>query len=471
MSDSLGTANTPDSPRETPIKHARDHQISVISENVFSGVHPPGDSHAGKWGPEPCAGTNMHMQSESNGKLCIENLRNKENLMRSEHKSGQWRRRQQPQSRCKRARMTPNLRKNRPFQANLSSQAKAVRSPMGADQDARETKRNQSGQPLVRGISEFQLFSLNKADQTKEAPSDEAKPKGIRKISKQLFNMSKDRECADFRTAKRIRKRAADLRLVRERRCAEKTDYHARIQRERRLLLSRREAKRKRPKRRTNPDSFLAGALRKMSFNSKLIYKNKLRLFFKNLRQNCFSPRESPSPQTLCEWTRSRAHVRLPRVERRQHGKKLLKIREISESPSKVLDAPGIVDDFYTHTQEVSSKGILFISLKNTVYSFNLANNKTQKIKTSFTNSPSSIKVGPSGGRVAIGDTRGNLNLIDIEKNCYLFQSKVHRGRLGIIDYLSPHVLVTGGKDSALNLIDMRMKPKRNSISRSETVR
>ena len=184
-------------------------------------------------------------------------------------------------------------------------------------------------------------------------------------------------------------------------------------------------------------DNFLGDSLKDLSFNQKLIKKNKLRLFFRQMRT---------------ELSGGSKGIR----QSNQSTKRCYKIRKIEEKPFKVLDSPGMANDFYTHTQAVSKDGLLFITLKGIVYSFCLANNKTQKIKTSFQNSPSCIATGPDGHTVAIGDIRGNLNLIDVNKNCYLFKSKVHSSRLGVAQFLNSNVLITGGKDSCLKVVDFR---------------
>lgn len=240
--------------------------------------------------------------------------------------------------------------------------------------------------------------------------------------------------------SKRIKKIKLDDRLVRHRVSRSGFDIQSK------LIQEKHERKK-------SSDSFLGNKLKNLSFNKKLIYKNKLRIFFKKMKSSLIGNIDDVDKE----------NVNLGQVSQRKsfmimNDMKQRKIRKIEEKPSKVLDAPGISDDFYTHTQDVSSKGILFISLNSIVYSFDLEHNKTQKIKTSFQNSPSCIKSDPDGTKVIIGDIKGYLNLVDIQKNCYLMKSKPHKGRLGICSFIDQNTIITGGKDSYLKVIDLRTK-------------
>jgi hypothetical protein len=353
--------------------------------------------------------------------------------------------------------MTPNLRKNLKGKRSLFSYSKQM-----FEQNSHQVNNILVSQKLNHKnkknfISEFKVFSNLKKQKrnilNKSGLKEEYKNPEFNNISKKLFE---NKNKIKIIQRKRIKK--FDARFIKKSN-RNLMKYNFRIHKEITFLKNR---KTKKQKSKTRKNSFLAGALKGLTFNSKLIIKNNLRVFFKKLRTEFFNTkpdtRKNNHPPVFENMIHDLGNTKHP-------FKRNMKIRKIAESPAKVLDAPGIQDDFYTHTLEVSSKGILFISLKNTVYSFNLTNNKTQKIKTSFTNSPSSIKISPSGSKVAIGDIRGNLNLIDIEKNCYLYKKKVHQGRLGNIDFLNPKVLTTAGKDSRLNIIDLREKQRRTPIS------
>ena len=432
------------------IKHntsSQDNHIEIISDNLISALKLKSKSNNCKLTIKSKHDNAYAINSEIKAICFKENLKNKENLMLSDHKKSSVSQRNRfILNFHNRTQMTPNLRKHFNFKKNLYSQNKK----RSSTNSMIKIKHNKMGlfQKKLKSkeISEFQISSHNK----KVVKADNnTKRSGLRKLSKELFKIQKTKKIKKIKWKK---KKKADQRFFKQSYNIDQISYHLTLQKEHNEIILNKKNK----KNRTPKNSFLADALTKLTYNSKLILKNNLRLFYKNLRSQFRM--EKPNANKKGSVVNYKHKITFSDIKDTQSSKNMVKIRKVSESPCKVLDAPGIIDDFYTHTQEVSSKGILFISLNNIVYSFNLANNKTQKIKTSFENSPSSIKVNQSGNQVAIGDNRGHLNLIDIQKNCYLFKSKVHRGRLGVIDYLNPHVLITGGKDSCLNIIDLRIK-------------
>lgn len=55
-------------------------------------------------------------------------------------------------------------------------------------------------------------------------------------------------------------------------------------------------------------------------------------------------------------------------------------VRKISRVPYKILDAPGIQDDFYLHLVDWSSKNILAVGLENSVYLWNASTSRVTKL-------------------------------------------------------------------------------------------
>ena len=219
---------------------------------------------------------------------------------------------------------------------------------------------------------------------------------------------------------------------------------------------------------------YLAGSLNELTYNKKIRKLFQLRRFYAKMRAEFFKPKQAISKTMIFSPQNENGILNKKIILKSGNGNQKMnlirepiqrKIRRIPESPAKVLDSPGINNDFYTHTLDVSKKGNLAIALNSIVYSFNLETNATQKIKTSFKNTPTCVKMNFSGEMVAVGDCKGNLNLIDLKKNCYLIKSKMHKGRIGVAKFLDDNVLITGGKDSHLKLIDIREKQRKESKS------
>lgn len=58
----------------------------------------------------------------------------------------------------------------------------------------------------------------------------------------------------------------------------------------------------------------------------------------------------------------------------------MLKNRRVSKLPYKVLDAPGLQDDFYLNLVDWSSTNVLAVGLQCAVYIWNADNGKVQKL-------------------------------------------------------------------------------------------
>ncbi len=90
--------------------------------------------------------------------------------------------------------------------------------------------------------------------------------------------------------------------------------------------------------------------------------------------------------------------------------------RRIPKIPYKILDAPGIIDNFYMNILDWSSTDFIGISLMDSVY---LWKNKSSenKVITLVELSDSfycSIKFSPEGNQMACGDGDGFVHIYDI---------------------------------------------------------
>lgn len=97
--------------------------------------------------------------------------------------------------------------------------------------------------------------------------------------------------------------------------------------------------------------------------------------------------------------------------------------RRIPKVPQKILDAPGIIDDFYTNILDWSSQDVIGISLLNSVYLWksNKKQGKVSRLVELDGNCYCAIKFNPNGDTLAGGDDMGLLHIHDVEK-----QSMIH---------------------------------------------
>jgi WD40 repeat protein len=91
-------------------------------------------------------------------------------------------------------------------------------------------------------------------------------------------------------------------------------------------------------------------------------------------------------------------------------------LRKINNRPYKIIEAPGLMDDFYLNLVDWSSKNELAVGLYNSVYLW--CANKTQCVKLFNYEEDrdkyvSSVIWNPNGNEVAIGNSEGTLEIWD----------------------------------------------------------
>ncbi|XBW36084.1 hypothetical protein QEN19_001658 [Hanseniaspora menglaensis] len=151
-------------------------------------------------------------------------------------------------------------------------------------------------------------------------------------------------------------------------------------------------------------------------------------------------------------------------VNLRNDSKKLLltpvkKIREVSKIPYRVLDAPGLADDFYLNLVDWSKKDWLGVILDKKCF---LTHEKSGDIieLDDLTNhqslSHSAIKWSNTGEHLALGLTNGITEVYDIETAKPIRTFSGHVDRVGSLSW-NNQILTTGSRDSVILHRDMRV--------------
>ncbi|KAI5962924.1 slp1 [Candida pseudojiufengensis] len=133
--------------------------------------------------------------------------------------------------------------------------------------------------------------------------------------------------------------------------------------------------------------------------------------------------------------------------------------KKIPSAPERVLDAPGIVDDFYLNLLAWSSYNLLAIGLEDTVYVWNASTGSVgllcelpeKKIVTS-------LKWSQDGSYVSIGKDDGLIEIWDIEKNIKLrtLNCDNHLTRIASQAW-NQHILTSGSRMGNLYHSDVRI--------------
>lgn len=134
--------------------------------------------------------------------------------------------------------------------------------------------------------------------------------------------------------------------------------------------------------------------------------------------------------------------------------------RHIASAPERVLDAPGILDDYYLNTLDWGVSNKLAVALGPTVYLWDAVTGGIQELLTleneeDYVSSVSFIKEG--GGYLAVGTSDSCVQLWDVEKARQVRSMRGHAARVSSLDW-NRHVLSSGSRDSSIHNHDVRVR-------------
>jgi len=134
--------------------------------------------------------------------------------------------------------------------------------------------------------------------------------------------------------------------------------------------------------------------------------------------------------------------------------------RQIPSAPSRVLDAPDLLDDYYLNLLSWSDTNILAVALAQTVYLWNASTGTVQELCTQNDDSSSYISslswVQEGGIHLAVGTSTGRAQLWDVNESKQLRSMDGHTERIGALSW-NRHILSTGGRDSIVVNHDVRI--------------
>lgn len=131
--------------------------------------------------------------------------------------------------------------------------------------------------------------------------------------------------------------------------------------------------------------------------------------------------------------------------------------RRIQSAPERVLDAPGLVDDYYLNLLDWSSGNQVAIGLERSVYVWS-ADSGT--VSCLFETSPetyiSSVKWSGDGAYVGVGLGSGEVQIWDVEEGTKLRSMFGHETRVGVMGW-NKHTLSTGARSGLVFNHDVRI--------------
>ncbi|KAI0465295.1 hypothetical protein LJB42_000523 [Komagataella kurtzmanii] len=132
-----------------------------------------------------------------------------------------------------------------------------------------------------------------------------------------------------------------------------------------------------------------------------------------------------------------------------------MRTRKVPSCSEKVLDAPGVFDDFYLSLMQWSSINLLAIALENAVYVWNAATGAVTSL-TECSCIVTSVNWSQDGYYLSIGTNDGSIEVWDIETQERLRTMQGHISRVATQDW-SGHILTAGSRNGSIVHHDVRV--------------
>lgn len=131
--------------------------------------------------------------------------------------------------------------------------------------------------------------------------------------------------------------------------------------------------------------------------------------------------------------------------------------RRIPSAPERVLDAPGLVDDYYLNLLDWSSGNQVAIGLERSVYVWSADSGTVSSLLECPTDTYiSSVKWSGDGAYVGVGLGTGEVQIWDVEEGTKLRSMIGHETRVGVMGW-NKHILSTGARSGLVYNHDVRI--------------
>ncbi|KAJ2687409.1 WD repeat-containing protein slp1 [Coemansia spiralis] len=131
--------------------------------------------------------------------------------------------------------------------------------------------------------------------------------------------------------------------------------------------------------------------------------------------------------------------------------------RRILNTPERVLDAPGLVDDYYLNLLDWSLGNTLAIGLDQSVYLWNASSGDVNSLcQLEGDSYVCSVKWTTDGSYLAIGTCDGDVQIWDAESQSRIRTMTGHQARVGVMSW-ERHMLSSGCRDGSIWNHDVRI--------------
>ncbi|KAF3921595.1 Beta-TrCP [Arthrobotrys entomopaga] len=131
--------------------------------------------------------------------------------------------------------------------------------------------------------------------------------------------------------------------------------------------------------------------------------------------------------------------------------------RRVLTAPERVLDAPGLVDDYYLNLMDWGSSNMVAIGLERNVYIWNASTGSVSCLLESTPDTHiTSVKWSNDGSFVAVGMGTGEVQIWDPEESSKIRSMHSHSSRIGVMSW-DKHILSTGSRSGEIINHDVRI--------------
>ena len=132
--------------------------------------------------------------------------------------------------------------------------------------------------------------------------------------------------------------------------------------------------------------------------------------------------------------------------------------RDRPRDPHRILDAPGLIDDFYLNLLAWSLENIVAVALENAVYLGNMTTDVVaclcQVHETHYISSLEWV----TSRFLAVGVSYGKIKLYDITTKTCVRNMACHTKRVSSLNWCEMHHLASGGRDGVMMQHDLRAR-------------
>eukprot|EP00808_Paulinella_micropora_P031650 g73359.t1 len=139
--------------------------------------------------------------------------------------------------------------------------------------------------------------------------------------------------------------------------------------------------------------------------------------------------------------------------------KSVSKVRHISSTPERILDAPDLLDDYYLNLLDWSSQNVLAVALGACVYLWDAATGDIETLCEMKNEDEviTSVQWMPDGSHLALGTSDNVIQLWNLQKQKQVRAMKGHAQRVGSLAW-NNCILSSGSRDSMILHHDVRIQ-------------